>query len=121
MPAEWFSNITHKLVAGCCNVATPWWQTASSILFVALLINGFILKFKKKDNKKAITQQQFKINGMMCNHCKANVEKALAEIDGVRSVHVELSEGIAYIESEDLDAEKIISTINALGYKYVEE
>ena len=47
LPAEWFSNITHKHVAGCCNVVTPWWQTASSIIFVTLLSIGFILKFKK--------------------------------------------------------------------------
>lgn len=119
LPAEWFSNITHKHAAGCCHTATPWWQTASSIIFIALLISGFILKFKKK--REIATQQKFKINGMMCNHCKANVEKALAGIDGVRSVHVELSEGIAYIKGENIDTKKIISTINALGYKYIEE
>ena len=118
LPAEWFSNIIHKHVSGCCNATTPWWQTASSTIFVALLIAGFILKFSKK--KEIITQQKFKINGMMCNHCKANVENALAAIDGVRSVHVELSEGIAYIEGENVDSEKIISTINALGYEYVD-
>ena len=56
MPAEWFSDITHKHIAGCCSVATPWWQTASSILFVALLVNGIILKFRKKENKKVTTQ-----------------------------------------------------------------
>ena len=120
MPAEWFSDITHKHIAGCCSVATPWWQTASSILFVALLVNGIILKFRKKENKKVTTQQQFRINGMMCNHCKANVEKALAGIDGVQSVHVELAEGIAYVEGENIDTEKIISTINAIGYEYVD-
>ena len=120
MPAEWFSDITHKHVAGCCHTATPWWQTASSIIFVTLLISSFILKFKKS-NKEIITEYKFRINGMMCNHCKANVEKALAGIEGVRSVHVELSEGIAYIEGENIDIPKIISTINALGYEYVDE
>ena len=58
---------------------------------------------------------------MMCNHCKANVEKALSAIEGVRSVHVELSEGTAYLEGENIDAEKVISTINRLGYEYVAE
>ena len=85
-----------------------------------MLISGFILKFKKS-NKEIITEHKFRINGMMCNHCKANVEKALAGIEGVRSVHVELSEGIAYIEGENIDTPKIISTINALGYEYVDE
>ena len=118
LPAEWFSNITHKHVAGCCNVTTAWWQTTSSIIFIALLISGFILNFKKK--KEIATQQQFKINGMMCNHCKANVEKALAGIAGVHSVHVELSEGIAYIKGENIDTKKVISTINTLGYECID-
>ena len=118
LPAEWFSNITHKHVAGCCNVTTAWWQTTSSIIFIALLISGFILNFKKK--KEIATQQQFKINGMMCNHCKANVEKALAGIEGVHSVHVELSEGIAYIKGENIDTKKVISTINTLGYECID-
>lgn len=119
LPAEWFSNITHKHVAGCCNVVTPWWQTASSIIFVTLLAIGFGLKFKK-GKKGAMTQKKFRINGMMCNHCKANVEKALSGIEGVSSVHVELSEGVAYIEGENIDNNKIISTINGLGYEYID-
>lgn len=119
LPAEWFTNITHKHVAGCCNVVTPWWQTASSIIFVTLLAIGFGLKFKK-GKKGAMTQKKFRINGMMCNHCKANVEKALSGIEGVSSVHVELSEGVAYIEGENIDNNKIISTINGLGYEYID-
>ena len=57
---------------------------------------------------------------MMCNHCKANVEKALSRIEGVSSVHVELSEGVAYIEGENIDNNKIISAINGLGYEYMD-
>ena len=54
---------------------------------------------------------------MMCNHCKANVEKALAGIDGVSAVRVELAEGIAYLEGEHIDSQKVISTINEIGYE----
>ncbi|MBO7229793.1 MAG: permease [Bacteroidaceae bacterium] len=120
LPTEWFSNIIHKHVAGCCDNITPWWQTTSSIIFVILLINGFVLKFRK-DKKTVTTQQNFKIKGMMCNHCKANVEKALSSIEGVRSVHVDLTEGTAYLEGERIDKEKVIHTINQMGYEYVKE
>ena len=58
---------------------------------------------------------------MMCNHCKANVEKALSSIEGVRSVHVDLTEGTAYLEGERIDKEKVIHTINQMGYEYVKE
>ena len=116
LPAEWFSNITHRHVAGCCNVAAPWWQTTSSIIFIILLVTGFALKFKKS-KKEITTEHKFRINGMMCNHCKANVEKALAGIDGVSAVRVELAEGIAYLEGEHIDSQKVISTINEIGYE----
>lgn len=120
LPAEWFDNISHNHAGGCCNVTAPWWQTTSSIIFIILLITGFLLKFKKS-NKEIITEHKFRINGMMCNHCKANVEKILTQIDGVRSVRVELSEGMAYIDGENIDVQKVVSAINALGYKCTAE
>jgi copper chaperone CopZ len=57
----------------------------------------------------------------MCNHCKANVEKALSNIDGVTAVRVDLAEGAAYIKGKEIDTETVIATINSLGYKYIEE
>ena len=120
LPAEWFSNISHSHIGGCCDIVTPWWQTASSVIFIILLIIGFVLKFKKS-KKEVITEHKFKINGMMCNHCKANVEKAIAGIEGVRAVRVELSEGIAYIDGENIDPQKVISTINGIGYECTTE
>ena len=58
---------------------------------------------------------------MMCNHCKANVEKALANIDGVTAVRVDLGEGIAYIDGKNVDRDKVIATIKELGYEYIEQ
>ena len=58
---------------------------------------------------------------MMCNHCKANVEKALAGLVGEDKVRVELAEGAAYIKGENIDHTKIIQTINSLGYRYIPE
>lgn len=123
LPAEWFSVAAQKHSAACCGAATPWWQTASSIIFTALLVLAFILKYRKKNDSCEChaTKRMYKINGMMCNHCKANVEKRLAQIEGVTAVHVELSDGTAYVEGENIDDEKIIAAIGELGYKYVAE
>ena len=120
LPHEWFANISHRHTAGCCDTTTPWWQTMSSIVFGVLLIIGFALKFKK-NKKEIITEHKFRIKGMMCNHCKANVEKALAGIEGVNAIRVELAEGIAYIDGENIDSQKVISTINGIGYECVAE
>ena len=58
---------------------------------------------------------------MMCNHCKANVENSLSKIKGVSEVHVNLSEGVAYVEGEGYDTDEIIGAVRSLGYEYIEE
>ncbi len=128
LPAEWFTGAIHVHGAGCCGAeGTPWWQTASSIVFVALLAVAFILKFRKHDGCchdgqcECSKEQVYRIEGMMCNHCRENVEKSLRNIEGVTDVRVELSEGAAYIKGEGIDSRKVIETINALGYRYIPE
>lgn len=65
-------------------------------------------------------QNLFKIKGMMCSHCKANVEKNLVKVEGVTAVQVELEQGVAYVEG-DFDPQRIIETIESLGYEYLSE
>ena len=62
--------------------------------------------------------KEYKIKGMMCAHCQANVEKNLAAIEGVEKVTVDLASGIAYIEG-DVKPEVIIAKIEQLGYEYI--
>ncbi len=57
----------------------------------------------------------------MCNHCKANVEKCLKEIEGITEMRVELTEGAAYIKGENIDPKKIIEAIEAIGYRCKED
>ena len=136
LPAAWFTPAGCGGHCGhCATGGTPWWQIASSIIFVALLIAAFILKFRKKDSCscnnnhcecndshcECTKEHRFRINGMMCNHCKANVEKALAELVGADKVRVDLAEGAAYIKGENIDHREIIQAITSLGYRYIPE
>ena len=57
----------------------------------------------------------FKIDGMMCNHCRANVEKALRELDGVNNVVVDLASGTAVVDGKVAD-EAIIKAVAEIGY-----
>ena len=57
----------------------------------------------------------------MCNHCKANVEKSLSNVEGVTEVRVDLAEGTAYVKGEKIDHGKIVEAIESIGYKYIEE
>ncbi len=135
LPAEWFtlagsgSHCNH-----CHDASTPWWKIASSILFTVLLIAAMMMRYLKKEHCHcdghcdgecssgcSTATKSYRIEGMMCNHCKANVEKALSTIEGVTQVTVDLAEGRAYVEGNNIPDEKVIATIQQLGYRYIEE
>lgn len=120
LPSKWFMPANCGSHCDLCSEAsTPWWQITSTLLFISLLVIAFMLRICKSKNTEI--QKSFKINGMMCNHCKANVEKALANIEGVASVRVDLGKGIAYIDGKNIDKDKVIATIKDLGYEYIEQ
>ena len=61
------------------------------------------------------------IEGMSCNHCKMNVEKALKEIDGVEEVNVSLEEKNAIIKlNKEVSDSEIKSAIQEAGYEVIE-
>ncbi|MDR1810991.1 MAG: heavy-metal-associated domain-containing protein, partial [Prevotella sp.] len=68
----------------------------------------------KKGEKTAAV---YKIDGMTCNHCKANVENNLAKLNGITSVKVDLEKSLAYIEGTPNDAD-VRQTVEMLGYGY---
>lgn len=44
---------------------------------------------------------EFKVSGMNCNHCVDKIEKFIGEIDGILSIHVDLSKKMVSVEAED--------------------
>lgn len=131
LPKDWFAGSIHTHGSACCiHSGTPWWQVASSIIFVILLVTALFMRTKKDgcshNDKETCScngdcgctdKYKFHIKGMMCNHCKANVEKALSSISGITAVQVELAEGIAYVEGCNIDTDEVIRMIQSLGYE----
>lgn len=69
------------------------------------------LMFKKK-SQKVIT-----IDGMNCNHCTKKVETALANLNNVSKVKVNLKKSQAIITfNKEIDNNIITKTITDLGY-----
>ncbi|WRY54008.1 cation transporter [Clostridium intestinale] len=58
------------------------------------------------------------IEGMSCGHCKARVEKALSELDGITSAVVDLEAKTATIEGETSD-EILREAIDDAGYDVI--
>ncbi|MFI3249137.1 MAG: permease [Rikenellaceae bacterium] len=122
LPAEWFITKL-SVVDGSthCVDGHSWWHTASSILFIMLLINAYILRFFKGRSHSHPTYevsatQRFLVKDMRCNHCKANVERAITALSGVSSVIVELSSGVVEVEG-GVEPAAVCDAVRALGFE----
>ena len=60
-----------------------------------------------------------KINGMMCAHCKAAVEKALGGVAGVEKAEVNLEEKAAYVTGEGVSRDALKDAVTEAGYEVV--
>ena len=61
-----------------------------------------------------------KIKGMSCNHCVLAVQKALAGIDGVTNVNVDLEKGeAAFDEAAPVDMNTVREAVKKAGYEVV--
>ena len=63
-------------------------------------------------------EKKLHVEGMMCMHCKASVEKVLGAVAGVTAVVVELEAKTATVTCEEtvLDAD-LISAVEKKGFK----
>ena len=53
---------------------------------------------------------------MNCNHCAANVEKAIASVPGVEHVEVSLHEGTARVTGSP-SADDVQKAVESIGFK----
>jgi copper chaperone len=62
-----------------------------------------------------------KIKGMTCRHCVMAVTRALAGIDGIRDVQVDLARGEAsYTEEKPVDEALVRERITKAGFSIVD-
>lgn len=98
-----------------------------SSLFVvtnALRLRKFKPTMVKTDNNikgdEVKMEKTLKIEGMMCNHCKMHVEKALNSLNGVSSVQVNLEDKSAkVILSKEVSDEVLKQAVEEAGYEVI--
>lgn len=128
--AFFYNCIAIPIAAGAfafANLTLAPWMGALSMCLSSLFVvtNALRLtRFDKNKNEKEILEvnksmkKTLKIEGMMCQHCVAHVQKALAEIAGVVSVEVNLKKKTAVVETvEEISAEVFISAVTEAGYE----
>lgn len=63
-------------------------------------------------------KKTIKINGMMCAHCVAHVEKALNAIDGVTAAKAVLEDNAAYVTMDkSVDDAVLKAAVEEAGYE----
>ena len=76
-------------------------------------------RFPKGKEKKTMVKTM-KIEGMMCEHCQARVQKTLEALDGVQSAAVSHKEGTAVVTlSAPVDAQTLRKAVEEQGYHVV--
>ena len=122
LPAGWFDVSNFGMAAHNHHGGFYYFKVVCSFILFILLANSILFKKHREEaevmennvSKNAIA---FKINGMTCNHCKANVTKVISNLKSVKEVTVNLSDGIAYVDGNPTD-EEIKSAVEAIGFEF---
>ncbi|MCF8296222.1 MAG: SO_0444 family Cu/Zn efflux transporter [Saprospiraceae bacterium] len=122
LPISWFQNHIINLAHGHESHLLPYWlKVSSSIILTILLINGIFRKyFMKNKSKTDMTETIITVKGMTCNHCKANVEKSLLKLEGIKEVVVDLASSKVRISGEKINLLKVKTTLDEIGYELVD-
>lgn len=125
MPREWFTSAL--ITSGDCHhEETSWFAWLCTGVLCALLANALIFHRHEHEHHHAsdattddAMEKIYHINGMNCNHCRMNAERAIASVAGVESVTVDLDSREARVKGEAPLAE-IQKAIEEIGFSIEE-
>jgi copper chaperone CopZ len=76
---------------------------------------GYSHRIEKRD---IMSIQTFTVSGMTCGHCVQAVTSELAKLPGVTDVTVDLTSGVATVESgRTLDSTEVAAAVDEAGYE----
>lgn len=113
LPAKWFA--LDPMAAHCCQNGKEFalFPTICSAILVTLLIITIIKRYLPSNKITTEMNKEYIIKGMNCPHCQASVTKAIAGVNGVEEVEVNLSTGKATVVGTPADEEVIAAVRNA--------
>ena len=122
MPREWFTSSINALHAGAVH-GQSWFNGICSVVLALLLVNALVRRFRGGENececeteRCEVSERVYYIDGLRCNHCRANAEKAIASLEGVESAEVDLPTGRAVVRGT-VSVEQVRAAVEALGFK----
>ena len=100
------------------SVSTFNWITSG--ILVLLLANALVRRYLiKKEKPVEVAPEEgvlvVYVEGMSCNHCRANVEKAISRLEGAEQVEVDLPTGRAVVHG-NVDKETVRAAVESIGF-----
>ena len=125
LPREWFTMGVVGLHDGHGSHMLPHWlMVGSSLILIGLLINGYVQKYRGRtilteiNTQEEMAEKTVKVDGMTCNHCKANVQNNLASIEGIENIEIDLESGKVKMTGEEIDLTAVKDKVESIGYEY---
>lgn len=126
----------------CCDEGDGWFAWACTILMILMLVNAIVLPklgLRKAhhchchdghhhdedscscgcESDECHSEQnvvKYIVEGMNCNHCRTNAEKALQQVEGVESATVDLASKEAVVKGYATE-EQLRQAIEAIGFE----
>lgn len=99
----------------------PWVRTVSAIVLLIVLVSA-IVRTRRQPHAPASSRSrprglEMRISGMTCAHCAAAVREALAAVEGVENVEVDLKRGTAVVIGNHLAGDALTDAVERLGYE----
>lgn len=118
LPLWWFT-LPHIEHAGCHANTFGLFPTLCSGIMAGLLVFSFARRVFRKKTQFTDMTKVYIISGMNCPHCQASVTKAIAAVNGVTKVDVNLSNGHATVEGTH-NADELKQAVKAAGFDVTE-
>ena len=122
LPREWFTSSIDALHAGAVH-GQGWFNVVCSVVLAVLLVNALVRRFRGGEKECGcetgcceVSERVYYIDGLRCNHCRANAEKAIASLEGVENAEVDLPTGRAVVRGM-VSVEQVRAAVEALGFK----
>lgn len=123
MPRTWFPVGAQACADGCHHTGPGWFSIACTVLLVGLLMySAFAARGAHKHFEKTTAKQTqdmetqiFTVKGMMCNHCRMTVEKAVSALPGAEHVEVDLPTGRVTVTGK-VDTAAVAEAVTKAGF-----
>lgn len=115
------SKILHIHGNGEEHEMLPYWlMLGSALLLIFSIVGGYFYSIINKKNKMAKVEGiTVNVTGMTCSHCEGTVKKNLEALTGITNVVADNKSNTVKITGSSINLEKVKSTVNGLGYKFV--